>query len=90
MPQAPIVIQNTPPTQPSTTYGLIKWVDTSTSPATKRVRNNANNAWVAVGTMDSNAPLAAPTFTRSDQEWVDISASPATKRVRNNANNAWL
>lgn len=88
MPQAPIVIQNTPmpaartavnaaneaiitrqsgPTAPSTTYAFMEWIDTSTSPATKRVRNSANNAWVVVGTMDTvregNAPIAAPTFT---------------------------
>ncbi len=52
---------------PSTTYPFMEWIDTSTSPATKRVRNSANNAWVVVGTMDTvrlgNAPLAAPALT---------------------------
>jgi hypothetical protein len=62
-----IITRQSGPTQPSTTYAFMEWVDISTSPATKRVRNSANNAWVVVGTMDTvregNAPLAAPTFT---------------------------
>jgi hypothetical protein len=56
---------------PSTTYPFMRWIDTSTSPATERVRNSANNAWIVVGTMDTvrlgNAPLAAPTFTGAAQ-----------------------
>ncbi len=58
-------------TAPSTTYPFMRWIDTSTSPATERVRNSANNAWIVVGTMDTvrlgNAPLAAPTFTGAAQ-----------------------
>lgn len=62
-----IVTRQSGPTAPSVTYPFMEWIDTSTSPATKRVRNSANNAWVVVGTMDTvregNAPLAAPTLT---------------------------
>lgn len=63
--------QQSGPSQPSTTYAYMPWVDTSTSPATRRIRNAANNAWVVEGTMDTtrlgNAPLNAPTFTGAAQ-----------------------
>ena len=38
---------------PSTTYAYMLWADTSTSPATVRMRNGANNAWIVVGTSDT-------------------------------------
>lgn len=62
-----ITTRQSGPTQPATTFPFMEWVDTSTSPATQKVRNAANNAWVVVGTMDTvrlgNAPIVAPTFT---------------------------
>ena len=38
---------------PSTTVGYMLWADTSTSPATLRQRNGANNAWIALGLLDT-------------------------------------
>lgn len=52
---------------PTVTYAYMWWVDTSTNPATVKIRNGANNAWITVGTADTTnlglAPLASPTFT---------------------------
>ncbi|MBD1857702.1 MULTISPECIES: hypothetical protein [Leptolyngbya] len=39
--------------QPLITYPFQRWVDTSTSPATIKRRNSANNAWVVVGYGDT-------------------------------------
>jgi hypothetical protein len=41
-------------TVPSTTYSYMFWLDTSTTPSTLRMMNAANNAFVAVGTIDPN------------------------------------
>jgi hypothetical protein len=38
---------------PGTTYAYMLWADTSTSPATLRQRNGANNAWIALGLLDT-------------------------------------
>jgi hypothetical protein len=38
---------------PTPTYAFQPWVDTSTTPATWRVRNSANNGWIAIGTLDA-------------------------------------
>ena len=38
---------------PSATMAYMLWADTSTSPATLRQRNGANNAWVVLGLLDT-------------------------------------
>lgn len=38
---------------PSTTFAYQHWVDTSTSPATLKQRNGANNAWFTIGQLDT-------------------------------------
>lgn len=51
---------------PSTTYQGMYWLDTSTSPSTLKIRNDANNGWITIGTLSVNFGLAtkdAPTFT---------------------------
>ena len=51
---------------PSTTYQGMPWLDTSTSPSTLKVRNDANNAWITIGTLSANLGLAtkdSPSFT---------------------------
>lgn len=89
-------------TAPSTTYPFMRWIDTSTSPATERVRNSANNAWIVVGTMDTvrlgNAPLAAPTFTGAAQCTNTAAATANDFQIANTAHvklalanhSAWL
>lgn len=39
---------------PSTTYAYQGWVDTSTSPPTYKIRNSANTAWIAIGTLNDS------------------------------------
>ena len=53
-------------TEPSTTYAYMLWVDSSTSPATIKQRNSANNGWLTLGTASTNwglATTANPSFT---------------------------
>lgn len=40
---------NSGPTAPSAPVGGMLWLDTGTSPAVLRQRNNANTAWIALG-----------------------------------------
>lgn len=40
---------------PTTPQAFQPWVDTSTTPATWKVRNSGNTAWITVGTFDSTA-----------------------------------
>jgi hypothetical protein len=40
-------------TAPATTYAFMRWADTSTSPATLRMRNAANTAWIVMGRADA-------------------------------------
>lgn len=40
-----IVTGNSGPTEPSTTFPGMKWIDTSTSPPVEKRRNQSNNAW---------------------------------------------
>lgn len=65
---AAIVSQNSSSTEPSTTYAYQLWADTNTN--TLKIRNSANNAWIAVsstgGIGSANlglATLASPSFT---------------------------
>ena len=65
---AAIVTQNSSSTEPSTTYAYQLWADTNTN--TLKIRNSANNAWIAVsstgGIGSANlglATLASPSFT---------------------------
>ena len=65
---AAIVSLNSSSTEPSTTYAYQLWADTNTN--TLKIRNSANNAWVAVsatGGIGSAtlglATLASPSFT---------------------------
>jgi hypothetical protein len=50
---AAIVSQNSGASAPSTTFAYQYWVDTSTSPATLKQRNAANNAWITIGQLDT-------------------------------------
>lgn len=54
---AAIVSQNSGATAPATTFAYQFWTDTSTSPATLRMRDAANAAWIAVGTLAANFGL---------------------------------
>jgi hypothetical protein len=49
---------NSGATAPTDTRGGMVWVDTSTTPATLRIRNVADNAWIAVGALDSTFAVA--------------------------------
>lgn len=57
---------------PSTTYPYQKWIDTSTTPPTERIRNAANTAWVAVGTVSATA------YTAGNADTVDTYHASAT------------
>jgi hypothetical protein len=56
---------------PATTYPYQRWIDTSTTPPTERVRNAANTAWVVVGTVDT-------AYTGSNSDKVDGAHASAT------------
>lgn len=62
-----IASQHSGNTAPSNPYPFMEWMDTSTTPATKRVRNAANNGWIEVGRADTInyglAPLNSPGLT---------------------------
>lgn len=45
--------QSSGPSAPAVTVAFQPWIDTSTSPATWRVRNAANSGWITLGTVDS-------------------------------------
>lgn len=49
--------------QPTITYPFQRWVDTSTSPATIKRRNSANNAWIVTGYADTTNEGMAPTVS---------------------------
>jgi len=48
-------------TAPTTTYAGMWWLDTSTSPATLKIRNNTNSAWVSCGNLNEMSYLAGVT-----------------------------
>ena len=50
---AAIASNNSGAAAPSTTYAYQLWADTGTTPPTLRQRNGANNAWIAIGLLDS-------------------------------------
>lgn len=50
---AAIVSGNSGASAPSTTFAYQYWVDTSSSPATLKQRNSANNAWITIGQLDT-------------------------------------
>jgi hypothetical protein len=50
---AAIVSGNSGASAPSTTFAYQYWVDTSTTPATLKQRNSANNAWITIGQLDT-------------------------------------
>ena len=50
---AAIVSGNSGASAPSTTFAYQYWVDTSTTPATLKQRNSANNAWLTIGQLDT-------------------------------------
>jgi len=45
--------QSSGPSAPAVTVAFQPWIDTSTSPATWRIRNAANSGWITLGTVDS-------------------------------------
>jgi len=52
-----LISNNSGASAPSTTYAYMFWVDTSTTPPTIRMRNGANTAWVAIGTINDTGPI---------------------------------
>ena len=50
---AAIVSGNSGASAPSTTFAYQYWVNTSTTPATLKQRNSANNAWITIGQLDT-------------------------------------
>lgn len=50
---AAAVTNNSGPAAPSTTYPLMLWPDTGSTPPMLRMRNIADDAWIAVGTLDT-------------------------------------
>lgn len=67
---------NSGPTAPPTMVGGMPWLDTSTTPAILKFRNEANSAWLSMGSLQdlagiltaiagisSKAPLASPALT---------------------------
>jgi hypothetical protein len=48
-------------TAPTTTYAGMWWLDISTNPATLRIRNNANTAWISCGNLNEMSYLAGVT-----------------------------
>ena len=50
---AAIASNNSGAAAPSTTYAYQLWADTGSTPPTLRQRNGANNAWIAIGLLDS-------------------------------------
>lgn len=67
---------NSGPIAPPTMVGGMPWLDTSTTPAILKFRNEANSAWLSMGSlqdlagiltsisgMSSKAPLASPVFS---------------------------
>ena len=70
-------------TAPATAYPFQLWADTSTSPATLKQRNSANNAWLVVGTLDTaNFGLAGlattQTFTAAQRGAISALTDGAT------------
>jgi hypothetical protein len=60
---------NSGSTAPTDTRGGMVWVDTSTTPATLRIRNVADNAWIAVGTLGTTFAVAGLTLaTQAEAE----------------------
>jgi hypothetical protein len=60
---------NAGPAAPAGTRGGMLWVDTSTSPATLRIRNVSDNAWIALGTLGASFAVAGLTLaTKTDAE----------------------
>jgi hypothetical protein len=60
---------NSGATAPTDTRGGMVWVDTSTTPATLRVRNAGDTAWVALGTLGTDFAVAGLTIaSQSDAE----------------------
>lgn len=45
--------QSSGPSAPAVTVAFQPWIDTSTDPATWRIRNAANSGWITLGTVDS-------------------------------------
>lgn len=56
-----IAENNMAATAPTTTYAGMWWLDTSTNPATLRLRNNTNTAWVNCGNLNEMSYLAGVT-----------------------------
>ena len=69
---AAIVSQNSGAVQPSTTYAYQWWPDTTTE--LLKIRNDANNAWITVGTLASANLGLIPAGTASILD-ADVSAS---------------
>lgn len=56
-----LVTQSSGNSAPITTYAFQPWVDTSTSPATWKIRNAANTGWISVGSLDSTFAVGGVT-----------------------------
>lgn len=58
---AAIVTQNSGASAPSTTYAYQIWVDTSTTPATIKLRNASNSGWITTGYVDPSGRVGIGT-----------------------------
>lgn len=70
-----IATNNMAATAPITTYPGMWWLDTSTNPATLRMRNNTNTAWINCGNLSELSYLAG--VTRGIQAQLDEKVSTA-------------
>lgn len=76
---AAIVSGNSGASAPSTTFAYQYWVDTSNSPALLKQRNGANNAWVALGQVDTaNLQAGLGSIVNAD---VNASAGIVTSKL---------
>lgn len=76
---AAIVSNNSSSTAPATTYAYQNWVDISTSPATLKQRNSANNAWISIGLLDTaNLQAGLGSIVNAD---VNATASIAASKL---------
>jgi hypothetical protein len=72
---AAIASNNSGAAAPSTTYAYQLWADTGSTPPTLRQRNAANNAWIAIGLLDT-ANLGNLSPTSSGARNALINANP--------------
>lgn len=73
---AAIVSQNSNATAPTTTYANMLWYDTATNQIKKR--NEANSAWIILGTVDETGSKFDTNFTPATQVQAEAGTNNAT------------